>query len=160
MKRETIAVVRRGIECAIVASVPQVILPKLQELLWFREHESADLGPHFIARLAQRFEQPLPEDMKWLAASAFHFGYAMWWGAAYALVQRRLQLHPLVGGLALATTIYLITFPKWGGAVVIGSEPPPRKRSWRVEIAFATAPLVFGFVTALLFRHGPERRRW
>lgn len=158
MKQRTLAVLRRGIESALVASVPQVILPKLEEWLLLRGTESADLGPHFVEALARKAQQPLPEDVKWLAASAFHFGYASFWGATYALVQDRVGMRPWIGGLSLAAFLHLITFPSWGGAVLTGSEDHPRNRPWRMELVFVTAPLAFGLGTALLYGEGPKRR--
>jgi len=153
----TFAVLRRGIEAGLIASVPQVIVPKLEEKLFLPHHEDADLGPRLIAALAKKVEKPLPEDVKWLAAASFHFGYAAFWGAAYAVVQQRVKMNPLLGGLTLATLIYLMTFPPWGGAVVSGSEDPPRKRTWRKEIVLASAPLLFGLGTALLYGRGAKR---
>ncbi len=149
------AILHRGVESAILSSVPQVILPKLEERILL-PNGSADLGPHFIEALARRINRRLPEDTKWLSASAFHFGYAAFWGAVYALARERWQMRPLVGGLAMATFIHLITFPAWGAAVQSGSEPPPEQRSWRSELVFLTAPLVFGLGTALLYGQGPR----
>ncbi len=152
-----LAVVRRGVESAVVASVPQVIVPKIEERLLLPGEGEADLGPHFIEALARGANRRLPEDTKWLAASAFHFGYASFWGVLYALAHERWQVRPWVGGLAMAALIHLITFPTWGAAVQTGSEPPPRHRSWRKEVVMLTAPLVFGLGTALLYGHGPAR---
>lgn len=156
MKPRTMAVLRRGIESALIASIPQVILPKIEERLFLREEESADLGPLFVAKLAEHLEKPLPEDTKWLAASAFHFGYATMWGAGYALLQERVRARPWVGGLALGALIHLITFTAWGGAVITGTEEKPKRRPWRREVVLATAPLVFGLVTGLLYGRGPK----
>jgi hypothetical protein len=150
-------VIRRGAEAALVASVPQVILPKIEEKLLLEFGEDADLGPRLIERLAKATKRRLPEDMKWLGASAFHFGYAAFWGVLYALAYERRPVHPLVGGGALAGLIYLITFPSWGGAVVTGTERPPEARSWRVEVVLWTAVLSFGLGTALLYGKGPRR---
>src|SRR5438094_700861 len=86
-----------------------------------------------------------------LVASAFHFGYATFWGAVYALAYRRWRPHPLLGGAALGALIYAITFPHWGGAVLSGTEPPPHRRSWRQELVLVTAALTFGLGTALLY---------
>jgi hypothetical protein len=153
----TYAAARRGVESAIVASVPQVLVPKLEEWLLLRGGESADLGPRFIEALARKAGRRLPEDVKWLSASAFHFGYASVWGLLYAFTAERWpRLPPWVGGLALAGVIHLITFPPWGGAVVSGAEPPPTGRSWRKEVVLLTAPLVFGLGTALLYAHAPR----
>jgi hypothetical protein len=155
MATRTFAVLHRGVESAIVASVPQVILPKIEERLLLGKG-AADLGPHFIEALARRARRRLPEDTKWLAASAFHFGYASFWGALYGLARERWRVSPWVGGLTMAAVIHLITFPSWGGAVLTGSEPAPRHRSWRMELVFLTAPLVFGLGTALLYGDGPR----
>lgn len=152
----TFAVLRRGIEAAMIASVPQVIIPKIGEKLFLPHHEDADLGPRLIEALAQKAQKPLPEDVKWLAAASFHFGYAAFWGAAYALVQQRVKANPVAGGLTMATIIYLMTFPPWGGAVLTGSEDHPRRRTWRKEIVLASAPLIFGLGTALLYGRGPK----
>ena len=157
MRPRTFQSIRRGVEAAVIASIPQVLLPKLQERLFLSDRESADVGPHFIEALADKANQPLPEDVKWLAASAFHFGYASMWGTLYALAYERRPVKPWVGGLALATLIHGITFPRWGLAVLTGSEDPPRDRTWRMEVVLATAPLVFGLGTALLYGRGPRR---
>lgn len=157
MNERTTAVLHRGVEAAILASVPQVLLPKLEERLFLSEQESADLGPRIIERLARRFENPLPEDIKWLGASVFHFGYAALWGALYAVAYERRPVPPWLGGLGLGGLIYLITFPRWGAAVVTGIEKPPRERTWRMEAVLLTAPLVFGIGTGLLYGRGPRR---
>jgi hypothetical protein len=143
--------IKRGIEAGLIASVPQVLLAKTEEWLLMPPGEDADLGPRFVERLAQLQGERVCEDTKWLAASAFHFGYAIFWGAAYALAYRRWQPHPLLGGTALGTLIYAITFPHWGGAVLMGTERPPHRRSWRQELVLATAAMSFGLGTALLY---------
>lgn len=157
MKSRTFAVLRRGIESGLIASIPQVIIPKIEEKLFLPRDEDADLGPRLIEAIAEKVDAKLPEDMKWLGAASFHFGYAAFWGAAYALIQERARVNPLIGGLSLATFIYLITFPDWGGAVLTGSEEKTRNRSWEKEFVLATAPLVFGLGTALLYGRGPIR---
>lgn len=156
IENRKLAVLRRGIESALIASVPQVILPKIEEKLFLRGRESADLGPLFVDALAKKVGKRLPEDMKWLGASAFHFGYAVFWGGLYGLVQEKTKVNPWVGGFGMAAFIHLITFPRWGGAVVVGAVDEPRERPWRMEAVLATAPLVFGLGTALLYGRGPK----
>lgn len=51
MQSHTLAALRRGVEAAVLAGVPQVIVPKIQEKLIPGEWESADVGPHFIEAL-------------------------------------------------------------------------------------------------------------
>lgn len=157
MDPRTIAVLRRGIESGVIASIPQVLLPKLEEHVFMRKKEDADLGPRLVVALTRKMEKPLPEDMKWVGAASFHFAYAAFWGTIYALVQERAQVNRWSGGIGLGAFIYLITFPRWGGAVLTGAEEPPRKRSWKRELLLATAPLAFGVGTALLYGRGPKR---
>ena len=114
--------IKRGIEAGLAASVPQVLLPKAEERLRMRRGEDANLGPRFIERLARLRRARVREDTKWLAAWAFHFGYAAVWGAVYAVAYQRWRPHPLLGGTALGTVIYAIAFPHWGGAVLTRTE--------------------------------------
>jgi len=150
---------KRGIEAGLIASVPQVLLAKAEEKLLMRHGEDADLGPRLVDSVADLAGVRLDEDMRWLAASAFHFGYAALWGLAYDLVYRRWRPHPLVSGAALGTLIYALTFPHWGGAVLTGTEHPPRHRTWQKELVLATAALTFGLGTALLYGRGPDAQR-
>jgi hypothetical protein len=150
---------KRGVEAGLMASVPQVLLAKAEERLLMPRGDDADLGPRFIDRLAEMAGVRLDEDMRWLAASAFHFSYAVFWGLAYGLAHRRWRPHPLVGGTALGALIYAITFPHWGGAVLTGTEHPPQHRSWQKELVLATAAMTFGFGTALLYGRGPDQQR-
>lgn len=161
MRRRTVESIRLGVEAALAASVPQVLIPKLQERLLLRPGE-AELGPRFVQRLAAMAGRRLPEDVKWLGASAFHFGYAALWGALYALVYERRPVHPLAGGLLLGAVIYLAAFAPWGGAVQTGTEKPPGRRSARKELVLLTAPFTFSLGTALGYGRGPRprRRRW
>lgn len=157
MEPHTLAALRRGIEAGMVASIPQVLIPHLEERLLGLPRGTADIGPRFIRRLGERAGKRLPEDVKWLGASAFHFGYAALWGALYALAYEKRPVRPALGGLLLAGVIYGITFPRWGGAVKTGTEPPPERRSWRRTLLLASAPLIFGMGTALLYGRGPSR---
>jgi hypothetical protein len=151
------------LEAGLLASIPQVILPKIEERLLMPAREDADIGPRFIERVAKLTGQaPLREDTKWLLASAFHFGYATFWGLLYALAARRWRPPPALGGAALGTIIYAITFPHWGGAVLTRTEPPPHRRSWRRELTLLTAAASYAFITAFLYgrpRRGSGARR-
>lgn len=158
MDSRTLAVLRRGIEAGMLAGVPQVVLAKAEEYLVLGDaDEDADIGPRLVERLADRAGKRLPEDMKWLAASAFHWGYAAAWGALYALLYERRPVHPLVGGAVLASFIWSITFTDWGAAVRTQTERRPRERSWGKELVLATAAGAFGLTTALLYGRGPRR---
>ncbi len=157
MRSRTRASLRRGIEAAMVASVPQVLVPHAEQRLLRLPEGTADLGPRFVEQLALQARRRLPEDVKWLAASTFHFGYAAFWGGLYALAYERRPVPPLLGGGLLAAAIWTVAFPHWGGAVQTGMERPPRRRGWRREVILATAPLIFGLGTALLYGHGPQR---
>lgn len=157
MDQRTKEALQRGALAGLAGGVPQVLLTKIEEKLFLDGGEDADLGPRLIQRMAERMGKPLPEDVKWLAATAFHFAYAAAWGTLYAAASRRRPLHPLVGGLALGGLIYAITFPRWGGAVRTRTEPPPGARSARKEVVLATATFAFGLGTALAYGRGPGR---
>jgi hypothetical protein len=96
--------IKRGLEAGLIASVPQVLLAKAEERALLRRGEDADIGPRFVERLARLAGLRLREDTKWLAASAFHFGYATFWGTAYALAYRRWRPHPLVAARSWAAS--------------------------------------------------------
>ncbi len=154
---ETAAALRRGVEAALLASVPQVLVPHAEERLLGLSADAADLGPRFAEQLALLARRRLPEDTKWLAASSFHFGYAAFWGALYALAYQRRPVSPWLGGALLSTVVWAAAFAQWGAAVRSGMERPPGRRSWRKELILATAPAVFGLGTALLYGRGPRR---
>ncbi len=143
----------------MVASVPQVLVPHLEQRLLGLPDGTADIGPRFVDQLALRARKRLPEDARWLGASAFHFGYAAFWGALYALAYERRPVPPLLGGLLLSAGIWAVAFPGWGGAVQTGTEPPPAGRSWQRELVLLTAPLVFGMGTGLLYARGRRAGR-
>lgn len=157
MKARTMSSLRRGVEAGLVASVPQVVVPQIEERLLDLPRGTASLGPRFIEQLARRARRRVAEDEKWLAASSFHFGYAALWGALYALAYERRPIPPWIGGALLSAGIWAITFPRWGGAVRTGTELPPRHRSWQREVVLTTAPVLFGLGTALLYGRGPKR---
>lgn len=153
----TLAAVRRGIQAGLVASVPQVLGTHYEERLLGLPRGTANIGPRFIQRLGELTRQKLSEETRWLGASTFHFGYAAAWGAIYALAYERRPVRPALGGLLLASTIYLLTFPDWGVATRTRTERPHSRRDWRDELLLLTPPLIFGMGTALLYGRGPRR---
>lgn len=157
MDPSTLASLRRGVEAALVASVPQVLVPQLEQRALGLPMGSADIGHRFIQRLGEMADRDLPEDVRWLAASAFHFGYAAFWGALYALAYERRPTKPIVGGLLLSGLIYGITFTRWGGATLTRTAPPPKRRNWKKRLLLLTPPLLFGMGTAPLYGRGPHR---
>lgn len=156
MKQETFAALRRGIEAGLVASVPQVLGTHFEEKLLDLPQGSANIGPRFIQRLGKLTRQRLSEEIRWLGAASFHFGYAATWGALYALAYQRRPLHPAIGGLILSGAIYAVTFPNWGVATKTRTEKPPRRRGWRRELLLLSPPLIFGMGAALLYGRGPR----
>lgn len=160
MRNRQIEVLRRGVEAGIVAGVPQVLIAKIEERLLLPRSDDVDLGPRLIERLGEVLHRRLREDEKWIGASAFHFGYAAFWGALYAWLYERKPVHPALGGALLSSVIYLITFPRWGGAVLTRAERKPKRRSWRKGFVLVSAATTFGMCTGLLYGRGPGRRLW
>jgi hypothetical protein len=156
MDPHTLASLRRGMEAGLIASVPQVLGTHLEEKLLDLPQGSANIGPQFVQRLGEMVRKKLSEEVRWLGASAFHFGYAALWGALYALAYKKRPLPPALGGLLLSTAIYAVTFPRWGGATRTRTTPPPEWRDWRMELLLITPPLIFGMGTALLYGRGPR----
>lgn len=156
MQPKTFAALRRGIETGLIASVPQVLGTHLEERLLDLPEGSANIGPRFVQRLGKMTRQRLSEEIRWLGAATFHFGYAAAWGALYALAYNRRPLRPVLGGLILSGAIYAVTFPNWGVATRTHTERPHRWRSWRRELLLLTPPLIFGLGTAFLYGRGPR----
>lgn len=156
MQPKTLAALRRGVEVGLVASVPQVLGTHLEERLLDLPQGSANIGPRFIRQLGKMARKRLSEEIRWLGAAGFHFGYAAWWGAVYALAYEKRPVHPAVGGLLLSGLIYGFTFPNWGMATRTRTERAPKRRSWRRELFLLAPPLIFGLGTALLYGRGPR----
>lgn len=156
MDPHTLASLRRGMEAGLIASVPQVLGTHFAEELLGLPQGSANIGPIFVQRIGQKFRKKLSEEVRWLGASAFHFGYAAAWGALYAMASKKRPLHPVLGGLILSGVIYATTFPRWGGATQTRTAPPPERRDWRMKLLLLTPPLIFGMGTGLLYSRGPR----
>ncbi len=152
MKHESVRVIARGATAGVIASVVQAMVGKTQEKLFLPRWEDADMAPRLMARLAADMGTTLSAAERWTLGTAFHLGYGAAWGAAYALVQERFPVHPLIGGTLLGGFIYLITFPRWGGAVQTQAERPPEVRTRRMTFVAASVTLAFGFATAITYQ--------
>ena len=80
----------------------------------------------------------------------------MTWGARYALAHRARPTPPRLGGLALGSIIYGITFPRWGLAVQTGAARKPGRRTPMMEPVALAVALTFGLATG--FFHDLIRR--
>ncbi len=140
-----------GILAGLVAGVPQVILTQLEAWLMPVPRSHADIGPRFVERLTRRFNTRLDEEHHWLLASVFHFGYAAWWGAVYALLQRWRPAQPHVGGPLLAALIYALAFSPWGAATQTGTERDVEERGTSETLLHWTAALSFSLCLAYLY---------
>src|SRR5690606_20297724 len=140
-----------GAIAGAAASVPQVMVGKLEDFLLLPASEDSHIAPRLVDRLADRLGRNPSREQEWVMGSIFHVVYGAGWGAAYALATRRRRVHPLIGGAMLGTLIYGITFPRWGGAVLTGTERPPERRTSRMTLVAWSVALSFGVVTGFLY---------
>lgn len=156
MKRIRTTIVK-GAAAGVAAAALQAALGKLEELLLLPPGEDADLAPILVDRLARRAGYGTSPAERWTAGTLFHFGYGAFWGAAYAVAREQRQLPPAAGGALLGTVIYLITFPRWGGAVRTSTVPHPSERSAGMAIFGVSVTASFGLATAAVYE---GLRRW
>ena len=145
----------------LAAGIPQVVLTQLEAwLLPTTPRHSADIGPRFVQRLSKHLDTDLDREQHWMLAGAFHFGYAAWWGAFYAMLQRWRPAQPHVGGPLLAALIYTLAFSPWGAATQTGTEQPVARRPTRETLLHWTAALSFSLSLAYLYDRleTPDRR--
>jgi hypothetical protein len=146
------AALTSGALAGLIAGVPQVALTQIMTGPLGLSREQADIGPRFVRRLTQRAAGTTPSSpTQWIAATFFHFGYAVQWGAIYALSQQWRRTPPLVGGPRLAAVIYALAFSSWGAATQSGTERHPRHRPLRETLMHGTAALSFSLTTAYAY---------
>jgi hypothetical protein len=86
-------------------------------------------SPAQAARVALRgvgFDPPA----SWIPflTNAMHWGYGTTWGAAYALMRKRVVAHPLLGGLGFGLGVWAASYAQ---LVPLGIYSPP----WRYPVA-------------------------
>jgi ribose/xylose/arabinose/galactoside ABC-type transport system permease subunit len=147
MDRMDVRAALLGGTAGAIAGIAQPAVGKLEEAI-FPRGEDTNIPRHFIDALIRKTDVEMSGPARWLAGAAFHIGYALFWGAAYGVVCRRHRLPPLVGGLGLSSTLYLMAFSRIGGATLAGSESPPWRRPARTWLLTTTMPLTYGMTTA------------
>jgi hypothetical protein len=140
-----------GIATGLVAGVPQVVLTQIEAWLMPVSRENADIGPRFVRKLSKHLDADLQHEHHWLLAGAFHFGYAAFWGALYAGLQRWRPAQPHVGGPLLASLIYTLAFSPWGVATQTGAERDVNERPTTETLLHWTAALSFSLTLAYLY---------
>jgi hypothetical protein len=140
-----------GAGAGAVAGIVQPMVGKLEEWLFFEEGEDTNIPRHFADAMAQKLHLDVPESARWAAGAAFHVGYALFWGAAYAVARERRENSPTAGSLALGAVLYGLAFSRGGAGVQMGSEPPPDRRPARYWLLTCTMPLTYGLVTAHVY---------
>jgi hypothetical protein len=141
----------------ILAGIPQVLLTQLEAWLLPMPRHHADIGPRFVQRIGEHLDADLEREHHWLLAGVFHFGYAIWWGLLYALLQRWRPAQPHVGGPLLAALIYALAFSPWGAATQTGAEQPVASRPSRETLLHWTAALSFSLTLAYLYDRLDQR---
>lgn len=140
-----------GIVAGLLAGIPQVLLTQLEAWLLPMPRSYADIGPRFVERLGEHVDADLEPEHHWLAAGLFHFGYAVWWGVFYAVLQHARPARPHVGGPLLAALIYALAFSPWGAATQAGTERAAGERHTRETLLHWTAALSFSLTLAYLY---------
>lgn len=138
----------RGAAAGMVGSLAQAGVGATESALILPEHEDANIAPRLMDRLARDLGEDLPLELEWLLGTLFHFGYGAGWGMLYALVEEELDIPPALGGVAMGSLIYALTFSRWGGAVQTQVERSPERRTNRMTFVAASVALTFGLTTA------------
>jgi hypothetical protein len=141
----------RGAVAGVAASVVQAAVGASESAGFVPDGENANIAPRLMARLAARGGGSLTTTERWTLGTAYHLAYGAGWGGLYALARERFGAHPVIGGAALGGAIYGITFPRWGGAVLLDVERPPGARSPEMEVVLASVTLSFGLATAAIY---------
>jgi len=135
----------------VVASVVQAAVGASESATFVPDGENANIAPRLMARLAARGGGSLTAAERWTLGTTYHLAYGAGWGALYGIVRERSGVHPVLAGTALGAAIYGITFPRWGGAVLLDVERPPGARSREMEVVLASVTLSFGLATAAVY---------
>jgi hypothetical protein len=153
-----ISALARGAAAGLVAGIPQVLATQAEARLLGLPGDRADIGPRFVERVANHLDTSAPEAARWTLAAAFHFGYSVWWGALYALLEEWRPAQPHVGGPLLGALIYAVAFSPWGAATQTRTEGPVETRQARETLLHWTAALSFSLITAYLYARLDPRR--
>jgi hypothetical protein len=162
MSHHLFAATARGAAAGMIASVVQAAVGALESATFVPDGENANIAPRLMARLADGVGGSLNAVERWTLGTAYHVLYGAGWGAAYALVRERTSVPPLIGGALLGATIYTITFPRYGGAVLLDVEREPGERSREMEVVLASVTASFGLTVAAVYerlRGRPMSRR-
>jgi hypothetical protein len=140
-----------GAGAGAVAGIVQPMVGKLEERMFFEEGEDTNIPRHFADAMAHKLHLDVPESARWAAGAAFHVGYALFWGAAYAVAREWQGNSPLAGSVGLGAALYALAFSRAGAGVQVGSEPPPDRRPARYWFLTCTMPLTYAVVTAHVY---------
>ncbi|HEX6386989.1 MAG TPA: hypothetical protein VF177_20185 [Anaerolineae bacterium] len=140
-----------GAGAGAVGGVVQPAVGKLEEMLGFPPGENSNVPRHFVEALANRAGVNLPNTTSWWAGVGFHVGYALFWGAAYAMVREQKEFPPVLGGLGLGAVLYTVAFSRLGAGVQAGSEPAPDKRPPHKWAHTLTMPFAYSLTTAAVY---------
>ena len=142
---------RRGASAGLVAGAVQVVVGRAADRLLRPPDGNANLAPRLVERLGEDAGVHVGAATRWTLGTVFHFAYGAAWGAGYAAAREELDLPPLLGGLALGSVIYVLTFPEWGAAIQTDTTAPPRRRSHAMTAVAATVAFAFGLATAAVY---------
>lgn len=140
-----------GAAAGTLAAAVQAMAGKAYERGMLPRGEDSDVAPRLVHRISEEAGHDASRAEAWVAGTLFHFGYGGFWGAMYGLARERWRVPPTAGGAALGAWIYLITFPRWGGAVRTGTVAPAGVRSERMTGFAVLVTATFGLATAAAY---------
>lgn len=85
------------------------------------------------------------------AGMGVHLAFSALVGALYGAAESRVDVNPVVGGLALGGAIFAMTYPSWGLLPQIGAQEPIFQSSIEKTAVPIGTHAVFGLTTALAF---------
>jgi hypothetical protein len=157
--RSFVSTVALGAAAGLGATAVQTTLGLAIDKLLLPDGHDNNVAPRLVNRLFRRSGLADDAARDWTMGTVFHFGYAVSWGAVYALARRWSGLPGLVLGPAFAGLLYLLAFSRLGGATLTEAERPPDQRPWGKQASLVAIASSYALAVAVLMDRLDGRRR-